>query len=70
MLTGDLYYLLRVYRYRSSTKPGRAKAALDEHMAVVEAIARRDSAGAEAAMRQHLQHARQVVAEQLEAEKG
>src|SRR5437762_1894996 len=25
MLTGDLYYLLRIYRYKSSTQPGRAK---------------------------------------------
>ena len=64
MLTGDLYYLLRVYRYRSSTKPGRARAALDEHLAVVDAIARRDSAAAEAAMRAHLRHARMSVAEQ------
>jgi len=68
MLMSDLYYLLRVYRYRSSTKPGRAQAALDEHLAVVDAIARRDSAGAEAAMRLHLRHARRVVEEQLATE--
>ncbi|MDE2303848.1 MAG: GntR family transcriptional regulator [Sphingomonadales bacterium] len=61
LLTGDLYYLLRVYRYRSSTRPGRARAALDEHRAVVEAIARRDGAAAEAAMRAHLRHARQSL---------
>ncbi|MDE2405085.1 MAG: GntR family transcriptional regulator [Sphingomonadales bacterium] len=67
MLTGDLYYLLRVYRYRSSTKPGRAKAALDEHMAVVAAIAARDPATAEAAMRTHLRNARANLEAQIAA---
>ncbi|MBU6266331.1 MAG: GntR family transcriptional regulator [Sphingomonadales bacterium] len=67
MLTGDLYYLLRVYRYRSSTKPGRAHAALDEHKAVVAAIAARDSAAAEAAMRAHLGNARRSVEEAIAA---
>ena len=65
MLLGDLYYLLRVYRYKSSTKPGRATEALDEHRAIVAAIARRDPAGAEAAMRTHLRNARRYVEEQL-----
>jgi DNA-binding GntR family transcriptional regulator len=68
MLTGDLYYLLRVYRYKSSTNPGRAVEALDEHKAIVEAIARRDSAAAEQAMRAHLRHARQIVEAQIAAE--
>ena len=65
MLLGDLYYLLRVYRYKSSTKPGRAKEALQEHKAIVAAIAARDPAAAEAAMRAHLRHARRFVEEQL-----
>ncbi len=68
MLTGDLYYLLRVYRYKSSTKPGRALEALTEHRAIVAALARRDSAGAEQAMRDHLRHARRYVEEQMQAE--
>ena len=65
MLLGDLYYLLRVYRYRSSTKPGRAKAALREHKAIVAALAKRDPAAAEQAMRAHLRNARRYVEEQL-----
>ncbi len=68
MLTGDLYYLLRVYRYKSSTKPGRATEALAEHQAIVAAITRRDAPGAEAAMRAHLRNARRYVEEQLAAE--
>lgn len=68
ILTGDLYYLLRVYRYRSSTKPGRAKAALAEHKAIVAALRKRDPQAAEAAMRKHLRNARRYVEEQLAAE--
>lgn len=68
MLTGDLYYLLRVYRYKSSTKPGRATEALAEHQAIVEALTERDAKAAEAAMRAHLRNARRYVEEQLEAE--
>lgn len=70
MLTGDLYYLLRVYRYKSSTKPGRAMEALQEHEAIVSAIARRDAKGAEQAMREHLRHARRYVEEQIAAEEA
>lgn len=66
-LTGDLYYLLRVYRYRSSTKPGRAKAALREHKAIVAALKKRDPEAAEQAMRTHLRNARAYVEEQLAA---
>lgn len=68
MLSGDLYYLLRVYRYKSSTKPGRAKQALQEHKAIVKAIAWRDAAAAELAMREHLRNARRFVEEQLAAQ--
>ncbi len=68
MLTGDLYYLLRIYRYKSSTQPGRAKKALEEHKDIVTAIKRRDAAAAEQAMRNHLRNARLTVEEQLRAE--
>jgi hypothetical protein len=68
MLMGDLYHLLRIYRYKSSTKPGRAKKALQEHQEIVAAIARRDPAGAEQKMREHLRNARLYVEEQLAAE--
>lgn len=65
MLCEDLYYLLRVYRYRSSTKPGRARKALAEHKAIVKALANRDPLAAEQTMREHLSNARQFVEEQL-----
>lgn len=68
MLMGDLYHLLRIYRYKSSTKPGRAQQALHEHKDIVAAIASRDPAAAEQTMRQHLRNARVYVEEQLAAE--
>jgi DNA-binding GntR family transcriptional regulator len=57
MLSDDLYYLLRVYRYRSSSRKGRAQEALKEHQDVVAAMKKRDPDAAERAMRRHLQHA-------------
>jgi DNA-binding GntR family transcriptional regulator len=65
MLLGDLYYLLRIYRYKSSTKPGRAVKALQEHREVVAAIEARDPGLAEQKMRDHLRNARLYVEEQL-----
>src|SRR5215468_210529 len=67
MLCGDLYYLLRVYRYKSSTKPGRAVKALQEHKEIVSALSRRDPEAAEQKMRQHIRNARAYVEEQLKA---
>ena len=65
MLCEDLYYLLRVYRYKSSTKPGRAKQALREHKDIVAALMRRDPVEAERKMRQHIGNARVYVEEQM-----
>jgi DNA-binding GntR family transcriptional regulator len=68
MLSGDLHYLLRVYRHRAHPAPGRAAQVLAEHRAIVDALERRDPAAAEQAMRQHLRHARLDVEAQLAAE--
>jgi DNA-binding GntR family transcriptional regulator len=57
-LCDDLYYQLRIYRYRSSVAPGRAVAAFQEHLQIVEALAARDPDRAEAAMRRHIANAR------------
>lgn len=57
-LCDDLYYQIRIYRYRSSVSPGRAYAALDEHKAIVKALLARDPDRAEAAMRKHIAHAK------------
>lgn len=58
MITGDLYDLLRVYRYKSSTMGGRASEALTEHRNIIKALSERDPDAAEAAMREHIRNAR------------
>jgi DNA-binding GntR family transcriptional regulator len=57
LLLDHLYYQLRLYRYRSSAQPGRARIAFDEHIAIVDAIERNDPDAAERAMRAHIRNA-------------
>jgi DNA-binding GntR family transcriptional regulator len=64
MLLDQLYYQLRLYRYRSSAKSGRALVAFDEHVAIVDAIESADPEAAEAAMRTHLRNAYTSLAQQ------
>jgi DNA-binding GntR family transcriptional regulator len=59
MICGDLYDLLRIYRYKSSTVPGRAAAALEEHREILRVLRARDADAAEAAMRAHIRAARE-----------
>ena len=56
-LCDDLYYFIRIYRFRSSAKPGRALRAFEEHKAIVAAMRARDGVVAEARMRQHIRMA-------------
>ena len=67
-LLGDLYQQLRIFRYRSSVNPGRAKAAYEEHVGILEALEKRDGELAEQLMRQHLRHARQSLQESVAAD--
>lgn len=71
MLDGELYSLLRLYRQRLSTRPGRPAQALIEHQAVLEALEARDPDAAEAAMRAHIRSSRanleQFMAQDLAA---
>jgi DNA-binding GntR family transcriptional regulator len=55
MLCGDLYHIIRMYRYRTSTSTERPLQALKEHQRIVEAIKSRDSQLAELLMRRHIQ---------------
>ena len=68
MLCEDLYHLLRVYRYKLSTRVGRAEQALDEHRQIVAALASRDPDLAEQRMREHIRNARLHVESTIEAE--
>ncbi len=59
----NLYHLLRVYRYRSSSRKGRAREALGEHRGIVAAMRARKPDLAERLMRAHLAHARIAIKE-------
>ena len=54
LLCEDMYSLMRVYRFRSSTTPGRARQAYKEHQDILAALRRRDADTAEEAMRRHV----------------
>lgn len=64
ILIGDIYQLLLISRH---LKRGRTEAAYVEHRKVVEALSRGDADAAEAAMREHIQNARQSVLDAIAA---
>ena len=68
MLDEELYSLLRLYRQRLSTRPGRPKQALEEHRRVLEALEARDPDAAEAAMRAHIQSSRASLEHHMASE--
>lgn len=66
MLIGELYHLVRMYRYQFSTTSNRPQKALREHRGIVEALQARDGEMAEWLMRRHISRAR----ENIEAQAG
>lgn len=61
MLLGDLYHLVRMYRYRYSSTPKRPQQAFAEHHRIIEAIADRDGELAEMLMRRHISASRRNI---------
>ncbi|MFK8053153.1 MAG: GntR family transcriptional regulator [Woeseiaceae bacterium] len=61
----DHYHLMRLYRYKFSTTPGRPARALYEHRRIFEALRERDGELAELLMRKHIRAARENVARQF-----
>lgn len=55
-LCDNLYDVMRLYRFKSSLAPGRARQALEEHHAILAALHARDPGRAEAAMRTHIRN--------------
>lgn len=69
LLCGELYYLVRMYRYRFSATSGRPQRAFTEHYRIVDAIEQRDEELAEMLMRRHIRASRDNVERRfLEAE--
>jgi DNA-binding GntR family transcriptional regulator len=58
---GPLYSVLRLYRHRASSTPGRPQKAFEEHKEILAALRARDPDRAEAAMRSHIRNSRENV---------
>ena len=69
ILCGEIYHLVRMYRFRTSNTNKRPQQALQEHQRIVEAIAEHDSEMAELLMRRHIQTSIHNL-ERLMAENG
>ncbi|MCP4597596.1 GntR family transcriptional regulator [Neptuniibacter sp.] len=66
-LGGDLYHLVRMYRYQFSVSSSRPKRALKEHRQIIDAIEARDPELAEMLMRRHIGSARKNIEGKLNA---
>lgn len=64
-LGGDLYHLVRMYRYQFSASSSRPTRALKEHRQILDAIESRDPELAEMLMRRHIGAARKNVQDKL-----
>ena len=65
LLCGDIWILMRAYRYPGALSPGRLPQGTDAHFVIMDALARRNPDEAEQAMRLHLRQARANVMEHL-----
>jgi len=61
LLTGELYHLIRMYRFQSAQISSRPQQALSDHRHIVEAIKQRDAELAELLMRRHISTARRSI---------
>jgi DNA-binding GntR family transcriptional regulator len=61
LLIGEIYHLVRRYRYQFSMTANRPKKALSEHRQIAEAIEARDGEMAELLMRRHISRAREYL---------
>jgi DNA-binding GntR family transcriptional regulator len=57
LLMQGLYFQLRMYRFRASSRAGRAVQAFEEHRAIVDALEKRSPDKAVSAMRLHIRNA-------------
>ncbi|RDE24768.1 GntR family transcriptional regulator [Motiliproteus coralliicola] len=65
LLGGELYHLVRMYRYQFSLSSSRPVRALAEHRHIVDAISHRDGELAEMLMRRHISAARKNIEQKL-----
>lgn len=58
LLCGQMFDLMRVYRYKSSGAPGRAQVAFNEHREIVSAMRQRDADRASLLMQKHVRQSK------------
>ncbi|MGC9402057.1 GntR family transcriptional regulator [Vibrio genomosp. F10] len=66
LLCGELYHLLRMYRYQSPRAQSRPTEALEEHKFILQAIRNRDEELAEMLMRRHISGSRRLIEKQIQ----
>jgi DNA-binding GntR family transcriptional regulator len=67
MLCRDLYSILRIFRLKSVAIGSRSEQAAAEHLAILQAIERRDPDAAEHSMRRHIENARNNILALMES---
>lgn len=65
LLCGELYHLLRMYRYQSPRAQSRPTEALGEHKFILQAIKNRDEELAEMLMRRHISGSRTLIEQHI-----
>lgn len=65
LLTEELYYLVRMYRYQFAMASPRARKAFNEHHHIIQAIEERDGELAEILMRRHISASRKNVEKRM-----
>ncbi|WP_426417450.1 GntR family transcriptional regulator [Aestuariirhabdus sp. LZHN29] len=68
ILGGELYHLVRMYRYQFSAFGNRPKRAFSEHQQIINAISDRDGELAELLMRRHISASRNHLEQRLAGE--
>jgi DNA-binding GntR family transcriptional regulator len=66
MLTGDLYHLIRMYRYQFSVSSNRPQRALKEHDQICSAIEEGDADLAQWLMKRHINNARNNIMQRMQ----
>ncbi|WGW01893.1 GntR family transcriptional regulator [Vibrio sp. YMD68] len=70
LLCGELYHLLRMYRYQSPRAQSRPTEALEEHKFILQAIRNRDEELAEMLMRRHISGSRLLIEKQIQQDES
>ncbi|WP_261833274.1 GntR family transcriptional regulator [Vibrio ishigakensis] len=66
LLCGELYHLIRMYRYQSPRRHNHPHKALAEHQFILEAIRNRDEELSEILMRRHISGSRRLLESEIE----